>query len=109
MNAVHYALSLLRAWLLQSTGIVGELMLVDARRAADGCQCDKRLVGTKHCCCIQKVVLKLIVAITQPLRYIVAISQHVFHVEVERLFGFFLKFTVGISGKHHSTWYILTQ
>lgn len=83
MDTVNDALTLLRARFLHAIGIMAQLMLVDAGGTADGCKRKIGLIGSEDSSCIQKMVFKFIVSVDEPLRYIVAIGNHAFHMELQ--------------------------
>ena len=83
MYAIYNALTLLWAWLFKSVSIVGELVLVDARSAADGSQCKVRTVSMQQGNSAQAVKLKLIITINEPLWNVIAVSQHPLYVEIK--------------------------
>ena len=107
--AVNDALSLLRAWLLQSVGIVGELVLVDSGSPADSSQCKIRPVRVKQGRSIQTVENKLIVAINEPLGHIITISQHTFYVETKGFRNIMLQFLKSFGSQYYCPWHIFAK
>ncbi len=84
MQTFNDATTLFWTRLFYAVCIMAELMLIDTRHTANSSNRGIRGAHLQQGCCI-KVVLEFVVAISKPLRYIVAICNHPFYMEFERV------------------------
>lgn len=82
MKPLNNTSALLGTRLLQAIGIVAELMLIDARHSADSSNRYIRCTHLQQSSGI-KMILKFVIAVTQPLRYVIAIAYHTLNMEIK--------------------------
>ena len=102
------ATTLFRPRSLDAVSIMAELVLIDARNAAD---CSNRGIRGAHLqqgCSIQ-MVLEFVVAIAKPLRHLITISNHPFNMEVKGVAYLVNQFVVRFGSNNYCTRYILAQ
>ena len=83
-------------------------MLIDSGHTANSSNRGIRGAHLQQGCGIQ-MVLKFVVAIAKPLRYIIAISYHSFYMKIQCVAHLFIQFIVRFCSNNHCTRYILAQ
>lgn len=108
MKSIHDSLALLWSWFLHTIGVMAQLALVDTRCPRYGGKACVSFTRTYECGSVEMIV-KLVLAITQPRWHSVTVVYHTLDMKAQRLWYFNHQLVVCLCGNSHCTRYIFSK